>query len=76
MDMLRASEASSSSVVEVMQRLRVDGDGGLSAGEAERRRRVHGFNELLISEEEPIWRKYINTSKKILTSSISSIGYL
>ena len=60
MDMLRASEASSSSVVEVMQRLRVDGDGGLSAGEAERRRRVHGFNELLISEEEPIWRKYIN----------------
>ena len=60
MDMLRASEASSSSVVEVMQRLRVDADGGLSAGEAERRRRVHGFNELLISEEEPIWRKYIN----------------
>ena len=60
MDTLKSSEASSSSVVEVMQQLRVDGDGGLSAGEAERRRRIHGFNELLIAEEEPIWRKYIN----------------
>lgn len=60
MDMLNASEATSISASEVVQRVRAKADGGLSAGEAERRRRIYGYNELVINGDEPIWKKYIN----------------
>ena len=73
--MLSASEASGSSVLEVLQKMRANGDGGISAGEAERRRRVHGYNELIISEEEPIWRKYINQVYIIVYCSILVLVY-
>ena len=58
--MLSASDATSMSAGEVIQRLRAKADGGLSGGEAERRRRIYGYNELVITEDEPIWKKYIN----------------
>lgn len=33
---------------------------GLSQQEVARRRAYHGWNEFDISEEEPLWRKYIS----------------
>ena len=60
MDSMRASEATVSTVADVVHRLRGDPVRGLSEAEVERRRKLHGYNEFEIKDEEPLWRKYLN----------------
>ena len=57
---IRASEAAVSTVADVVRRLEADPGRGLASTEVEQRRTVHGFNEFQITEEEPLWRKYLN----------------
>lgn len=56
---MQATEAALLSVTDVMQVLSANCAEGLSSGEVERRRRIHGSNELEICKEEPLWQKYI-----------------
>ncbi|XP_074645561.1 calcium-transporting ATPase type 2C member 1-like [Tubulanus polymorphus] len=48
---------------EIVHLLRTDVKTGLSHSEVVRRRQIHGHNEFQISEEEPIWKKYIGQFK-------------
>lgn len=56
---IAASEASGASYSDVAQRLNTDVHSGLTHAEASQRRRIHGFNEFNIAEEEPLWKKYL-----------------
>ncbi|KAL5467342.1 hypothetical protein EMCRGX_G031555 [Ephydatia muelleri] len=56
---MRATEAALLSVTDVIQVLGANCAEGLSSGEVERRRRIHGSNELEMCKEEPLWQKYI-----------------
>lgn len=60
MEMMRASESASCTVSEVLLRLRANAERGLDSGEVDQRRKVHGYNEFVIHEDEPLWRKYVN----------------
>ena len=56
---LGAGEAASRDWSEVTRALQVDPSRGLSRLEAERRRLLHGWNELDVGEKEAVWRKYL-----------------
>ena len=56
---LKASEAALSSWLDVAKRLGSDCAKGLSDADVQRRRKTWGYNELQISKEEPLWKKYI-----------------
>lgn len=45
--------------LKVVEDLRADTKHGLSAGEVAQRRKIHGYNEFQISEEDPLWKKYL-----------------
>ena len=51
--------AASMSYREVAEKVKADIHYGLSSAEATRRRQVHGYNEFEITEEEPLWKKYL-----------------
>ena len=57
---MRASEASVSTVADVVSRLGADCSVGLKETEVERRRNVFGRNEFTIQAEDPLWKKYLN----------------
>ncbi|KAG7283007.1 hypothetical protein CRUP_028524 [Coryphaenoides rupestris] len=56
---LDAKKASQLPVNEVACILQAELQLGLSHEEVTRRRAYHGWNEFDISEEEPLWKKYI-----------------
>ncbi|XP_030249261.1 calcium-transporting ATPase type 2C member 1-like [Sparus aurata] len=56
---LTSRKASELPVNEVACVLQADLQLGLTQEEVSRRRAYHGWNEFDISEEEPLWRKYI-----------------
>lgn len=56
----RATDAAVSTVPEVVHRLGADASRGLSTKQAEERRQLHGLNEFIIKEEDPLWKKYLN----------------
>ncbi|XP_072316304.1 calcium-transporting ATPase type 2C member 1 [Eucyclogobius newberryi] len=60
---LSSKKASELLVNEVVCLLQADLQRGLTQEEVARRRRYHGWNEFDISEEEPLWRKYISQFK-------------
>ncbi|BFF96798.1 calcium-transporting ATPase type 2C member 1 [Drosophila madeirensis] len=57
--LLSTSESSTHSASEVAGRLQVDVRTGLKWTEAKYRAKIIGHNELLLIEEEPTWKKYI-----------------
>ncbi len=57
---LRASDAAMAPLSEVLQRLGADPATGLTSKQAEQGRNLHGLNEFLIKEEDPLWKKYLN----------------
>lgn len=57
---LLAKDAAVSEPAEVLQRLGVEASRGLSTKQAEERRKLHGMNEFVIKEEDPLWKKYLN----------------
>ncbi|GAB1609334.1 calcium-transporting ATPase type 2C member 1-like [Argonauta hians] len=59
MSVLTAEKASKMLYQDVCSFFDTDLKEGLTHGEAEIRRRVHGYNEFEISKEEPLWRKYL-----------------
>ena len=59
MPFLASEEACMLSTEQVVERVQTDLHNGLSPTEAERRRTLNGFNEFQISEEEPLWKKYL-----------------
>ena len=56
---LTTAEAASLGAEEVAARLHVDSRTGLYWQEAEQRRKLAGYNELCLKEEEPTWKKYV-----------------
>ncbi|CAL1611603.1 unnamed protein product [Knipowitschia caucasica] len=75
---LSSRKASELQVHEVCSLLQADLQGGLSHEEVTRRRRYHGWNEFDITEEEPLWRKYISQFKDplillLLASALVSV---
>ncbi|XP_031694434.1 calcium-transporting ATPase type 2C member 1-like isoform X2 [Anarrhichthys ocellatus] len=57
---LTSRKASELPVHEVVCVLQADLQVGLNQEEVSRRRAYHGWNEFDISEEEPLWKKYIS----------------
>eukprot|EP00090_Calanus_glacialis_P018320 TRINITY_DN2841_c0_g1_i1.p1 TRINITY_DN2841_c0_g1~~TRINITY_DN2841_c0_g1_i1.p1 ORF type:complete len:922 (+),score=301.16 TRINITY_DN2841_c0_g1_i1:143-2908(+) len=66
-------------VEEVENILRTDRVKGLSTRQAEERYTTFGYNELIVKDEEPVWKKYLEQFKNpliilLLCSAIVSIG--
>lgn len=59
MKTLPSSQACRLSVDEVCQILDVNPANGLDANEVVRRRAVHGYNDFEITQETPLWKKYL-----------------
>lgn len=57
---MRASEAAVAPFPEVLERLGTNGSQGLTSKQVEERRRLHGLNEFIIKEDDPLWKKYLN----------------
>ncbi|KAM6910512.1 calcium-transporting ATPase type 2C member 1 [Xenentodon cancila] len=75
---LTSRKASELPVNEVACVLQADLQHGLTQEEVSRRRNYHGWNEFDISEEEPLWKKYISQFKDplillLLASAVISI---
>lgn len=58
--------ASSFSVEEILKEFNTHETNGLPNDEIERRRMLHGWNEFDVSEETPLWRKYLDQVKFVL----------
>uniref|UniRef100_W5M0D2 Calcium-transporting ATPase n=1 Tax=Lepisosteus oculatus TaxID=7918 RepID=W5M0D2_LEPOC len=75
---LASKKASELPVNEVACLLQADLQYGLRHGEVSRRRAYHGWNEFDISEDEPLWKKYISQFKNplimlLLASAVISV---
>ncbi|KAM8869615.1 calcium-transporting ATPase type 2C member 1 isoform 2-T2 [Spinachia spinachia] len=75
---LTSKKASELPVHEVLCVLQADLHVGLNQEEVSRRRAYHGWNEFDISEEEPLWKKYISQFKDplillLLASAVISV---
>ena len=56
---MKATEAASLSCFEVGHKTATDLHYGLTSAEVADRHLVHGYNEFHITQEEPLWKKYI-----------------
>ncbi|XP_078520006.1 calcium-transporting ATPase type 2C member 1 isoform X3 [Lissotriton helveticus] len=75
---LKSKKASELPVSEVVSILQADPQSGLTASEICHRRTFHGWNEFDISEDEPLWKKYISQFKNpllmlLLASAVISV---
>ncbi|XP_016379565.1 calcium-transporting ATPase type 2C member 1 isoform X3 [Sinocyclocheilus rhinocerous] len=75
---LSSKKASELPVNEVVCALQADLQFGLTQEEVTRRRAYHGWNEFDISEDEPLWKKYISQFKDplillLLASAVISV---
>lgn len=75
---LTSKKASELPVNEVACALQADLQFGLNREEVERRRTYHGWNEFDISEDEPLWKKYLSQFKDplillLLSSAVISV---
>uniref|UniRef100_A0A3Q2UP42 Cation-transporting P-type ATPase N-terminal domain-containing protein n=1 Tax=Fundulus heteroclitus TaxID=8078 RepID=A0A3Q2UP42_FUNHE len=75
---LTSRKASELPVNEAACILQADLQSGLSQEEVSRRRVYHGWNEFDISEDEPLWRKYMSQFKDplillLLASAVISV---
>ncbi|TMS01717.1 Calcium-transporting ATPase type 2C member 1 [Larimichthys crocea] len=68
---LTSRKASELPVNEVACILQADLQLGLTQEEVSRRRAYHGWNEFDISEEEPLWKKYISQCSRMVGRSCS-----
>ncbi|KAL5021260.1 hypothetical protein ScPMuIL_000415 [Solemya velum] len=78
MTFLKSDRASQLHVDEIQEILRTDVHYGLPHEEVINRRAIHGFNDFEISQEEPLWKKYLGQFKDplillLLTSAVISI---
>ena len=64
-DVLEAKDAAALSVAEVVREMRSNYEVGLSSIEVERRKHKHGYNEMNIREDEPLWWKYVSQVSEI-----------
>lgn len=65
-DVMEAKDAAALSVAEVVREMRSNYEVGLSSIEVERRKQKHGYNEMNIREDEPLWWKYVSQFKEPL----------
>ena len=56
---LKSSEAAQMSYHDIASQLEVDCHVGLSEYEVGQRRRNHGYNEFDITDDDPLWKKYL-----------------
>uniref|UniRef100_A0A672KNJ2 Calcium-transporting ATPase n=1 Tax=Sinocyclocheilus grahami TaxID=75366 RepID=A0A672KNJ2_SINGR len=68
---LTSKKASELPVNEVACALQADLQFGLTREEVTRRRAYHGWNEFDISEDEPLWKKYLSQSHRLMRCSAS-----
>lgn len=66
MSLLRSSTAVGLTVSQVVDQMRTDLNAGLTSTEAQRRRKVHGPNNFEITEDDPLWKKYLDQFKNPL----------
>ncbi|KAK3716112.1 hypothetical protein QZH41_019645, partial [Actinostola sp. cb2023] len=68
--------ASSLSVEDVLKEFKTCGTQGLPNDEIERRRMLHGWNEFDVSEETPLWRRYIDQFKEPMILLLLASGFV
>ena len=56
---LSSADASELTFQAVASKLQTNLHYGLSGDEVEKRRSIHGHNEFDITEDEPLWKKYL-----------------
>lgn len=56
---LTTAEASCMPYHDIANQLETDLHRGLTDSEVSRRRKNHGYNEFEISDDEPLWKKYL-----------------
>lgn len=75
---LPSTSAAMMTVDEVVKHLRVDTKWGLNEHQVIERRKMHGWNEFDIKEDEPLWKKYLGQFKDpmillLLASALISV---
>eukprot|EP00794_Sanderia_malayensis_P018780 gene18780-20671_t len=78
MTFLTSQKVASMEVTDVIQAYRTDKDVGLSTTEAKRRIKSYGLNDFDVSEEIPLWKKYLHQFKEpmillLLASGLVSV---
>ncbi len=58
--LLQCERAAGLSSWDVLSYMRVSPSEGLSMTEASRRRNIHGFNEVVVTKPDPLWKKYLD----------------
>ncbi|XP_071958122.1 calcium-transporting ATPase type 2C member 1-like [Antedon mediterranea] len=77
-EVMEGDEASHTSVEDVSDCLRANIKDGLYTADVEQRRKRFGFNEFIIADEEPLWKKYAGQFKDplillLLASALVSV---
>ena len=67
---LKSSEAAQLSYHDIAHHLEVDIQVGLSDYEVGQRRRNHGYNEFDITDDEPLWKKYLGQASSHCVISV------
>ena len=60
---IKSNEAAQTSYHDVAMQLEVDIHVGLSEYEVDQRRRNHGYNEFDITDDDPLWKKYLGQAR-------------
>lgn len=56
---MKASAAASCVLSDVLHRVGGNTTRGLTSSQVEERRNIHGMNEFVIKDEDPLWKKYL-----------------
>lgn len=56
---MKASDAAACALSDVLHRVGGNITRGLTTSQAEERRNIHGMNEFVIKDEDPLWKKYL-----------------
>ena len=72
MKTMRSEDVAAMSYQEVGSILQTNPQVGLTSQEAEHRRKIYGHNDFDISEDDPLWKKYLGQVKIFFVSYVGT----
>lgn len=68
---MKSDEACTLSVEDLVRTLETDLNDGLSLYEVDVRKKIHGYNDFTLSEDTPIWKKYIEQVAGVVPDAVA-----